>query len=795
MSIFDLDQAGQRNLADTAVNNPLSPDSLEASTFKGMGKGIALGVARGGAKAGRAVAIAGQAIPKTIDSVSGDDTAADWYQENVVEPTDYAVDYYTPQAGTVGKAGQILGGLGEIVLPLMASAGNPALLVGSEALNMERDLVKSGVDSGTASEAGLAQGVATAIGFKIPFFGNTLTSRVTSGAAGNLAVNAGTAGVQSQILISEGYEQQAQQFDPLNFEARAIDVLTGIAFGGLAHAMSPKGDAIAAQALKPSDADALLTTFNAQHFQEGTAPGVPVDMASSVAHQSAMELATNQLIRGEPVQLPKSITDANFLAPAPAARNVLADAIRDSYRDIIPAADRWAPSQDLTGIPLEQRRALRYDAPELNGYAAAIEQQMGLPAGLLNAIKNAGERSNSDQVSPAGARGVMQFMPENLRKFGVTDATDPVQIIEAAGRYFTKTSRQYGGNIDAMIADYNGGPRQAREVLAGRQPKAKETRDYLKRVRAELGRDVPSRDMPLARTPDEFPLIPAEQAGYAKALEDEIQSVEVTRADLMTVVSGMADLGEVTRVRAEISPLTERRQQLDDVNATRDIAKEIQAAKPRTSYKQALAQAETQRVAEVTDLDARIGRLEGFLQKNTEANQAAQQLAQLDEQIILLRDNRAAIEVPAAMVSPIADAVRSAIESMPARRDLPATASPESQVNTQRMSAQISAEPALNAAEAPINRSSVAAANEPTSAAAPKDRSAQAVDYDIELAQQAINQVDDIRLPTGAVDADGNPVTVSARELLAEADADIQRAQQESTGFLAAVSCFLQRGT
>ena len=111
------------------------------------------------------------------------------------------------------------------------------------------------------------------------------------------------------------------------------------------------------------------------------------------------------------------------------------------------------------------------------------------------------------------------------------------------------------------------------------------------------------------------------------------------------------------------------------------------------------------------------------------------------------------------------------------------------------MSAQISAEPALNAAEAPINRSSVAVASEPTTAATPKDRSTQAVDYDIELAQQAINQVDDIRLPTGAVDADGNPVTVSARELLAEADADIQRAQQESTGFLAAVSCFLQRGT
>ncbi|MNN53403.1 hypothetical protein D3C81_1681540 [compost metagenome] len=51
-----------------------------------------------------------------------------------------------------------------------------------------------------------------------------------------------------------------------------------------------------------------------------------------------------------------------------------------------------------------------------------------------------------------------------------------------------------------------------------------------------------------------------------------------------------------------------------------------------------------------------------------------------------------------------------------------------------------------------------------------------------------------MRLATGAMDADGNPITVSAREMLDQADADIVRAQEESRGFAAAAACFLQRG-
>ncbi|MFY1029150.1 hypothetical protein [Pseudomonas asiatica] len=67
-------------------------------------------------------------------------------------------------------------------------------------------------------------------------------------------------------------------------------------------------------------------------------------------------------------------------------------------------------------------------------------------------------------------------------------------------------------------------------------------------------------------------------------------------------------------------------------------------------------------------------------------------------------------------------------------------------------------------------------------------------DPTIQLADEIMSRVDDMRLPTGALDDEGRPVTVSARELLAQADDDIKAAQQDARGFAAAAACFLQRG-
>lgn len=132
---------------------------------------------------------------------------------------------------------------------------------------------------------------------------------------------------------------------------------------------------------------------------------------------------------------------------------------------------------------------IKYNDPRLNDYATQVEKREGLPAGLLNSIKNRGEQSNSNQVSSKGARGVMQFMQPTWDQYGKGDPTDPYASIDAAGKYFKDLLKRYNGNVDAAITEYNGGTKQAQAVQAGGKPWVPETIAYLDNVRRGLGTD------------------------------------------------------------------------------------------------------------------------------------------------------------------------------------------------------------------------------------------------------------------------------------------------------------------
>ena len=141
----------------------------------------------------------------------------------------------------------------------------------------------------------------------------------------------------------------------------------------------------------------------------------------------------------------------------------------------------------LINIAPEQRKSLRYNSPELDEYASFVEQRHGLPPGLIKAIKNSGERSNSNQVSPKGAQGVMQFIPGTWKQYGKdADPTDPVASIDAAGAYFKDLLQRYNGNVDAAVTEYNGGVKQAQAVAGGGNPWVPETVSYLARIRQAL---------------------------------------------------------------------------------------------------------------------------------------------------------------------------------------------------------------------------------------------------------------------------------------------------------------------
>lgn len=135
---------------------------------------------------------------------------------------------------------------------------------------------------------------------------------------------------------------------------------------------------------------------------------------------------------------------------------------------------------------------IRYDDPSLSVTEAVLEKQYDIPRGLMSAIRTRGERSNNNQVSPVGAKGIYQFMPATWDKFADpgTSPTDPEAAAVAAARYLAYGMKRYGGNVGAVVADYNGGPRAAKAYIRTGDPGNKETRGYVQRVMGALGRAV-----------------------------------------------------------------------------------------------------------------------------------------------------------------------------------------------------------------------------------------------------------------------------------------------------------------
>jgi cell wall-associated NlpC family hydrolase len=111
------------------------------------------------------------------------------------------------------------------------------------------------------------------------------------------------------------------------------------------------------------------------------------------------------------------------------------------------------------------------------------EQKYGLPAGLLSAVAKQESGYNPTAKSPAGAQGLMQFMPGTARDMGI-DPLDPAQAIDGAGRLLASHLKSFG-SVDLALAAYNAGPGNVRKY--GGIPPFTETQNYVKKITATLG--------------------------------------------------------------------------------------------------------------------------------------------------------------------------------------------------------------------------------------------------------------------------------------------------------------------
>lgn len=614
-------------------------------------------------------------------------------------------------------------------------------------------LKEQGVDIATRTGIGAIEGVGAGLGVVLPVAGKTIAQTAALVAAGGPGAYMAQSVAERAILRNAGYDRIADQYDPFDPVGLAVSTLVPTMFGAL-HMRS----------------------------QRGVAPST-----------------------GAP--------------PSAVVRT-------------------------LTAMSGDELRALPYNDARLDDYARSVEQENGLPPGLIVALKNAGERSNSTQVSGAGARGVMQFIEPTWRAYGRGDPTNPLDSISAAGRYLPDLIRQYDGDVRAAVAAYNGGTKAGEAVHAGRAAPSAETRAYLNRVEQHLN-DHAGAELSAARgpTPDEIDaarvaqnravledtglgrpndvqamaenlaafqraqdqlgagtrvdvtdLLRPEALDQARAMDDTLARLEDQYQELSAAAANAADRGEVAAMRAQLDRLESNPPNLADITESLRPRRTYEVTKTRASREAAQLErdARAEFEAQTTAQQEQITRLRAQIEQNAAADTARQQLQVIEPTLGNLRQQRAALDVPATRQTETAAAAARTFaqpETMlregsgaPEAAALPTRPRTEAAPQAPRPAsteqpAAFGSQPDANAGE-----SSTSAAG----SAAPEQGAAARTAVDDMLEQFGDTPVMSIEGP------DGQTTTLTAREALERVRAEAAQDMRDSPLLQAAANCFLR---
>src|SRR5437016_10940118 len=129
-----------------------------------------------------------------------------------------------------------------------------------------------------------------------------------------------------------------------------------------------------------------------------------------------------------------------------------------------------APSKPGAASASDSYRPLIRDAAARHALAPA----------LVEAVIRVESNFQPRAVSPKGARGLMQLMPETAAQLGVQTGFDVLENIEAGVRHLRYLMDRYQGNFSLALAAYHAGV----EAVAryGGIPPFAETRAYVARI-------------------------------------------------------------------------------------------------------------------------------------------------------------------------------------------------------------------------------------------------------------------------------------------------------------------------
>jgi hypothetical protein len=99
---------------------------------------------------------------------------------------------------------------------------------------------------------------------------------------------------------------------------------------------------------------------------------------------------------------------------------------------------------------------------------------------FVNSVIKAESNFYPHAVSPKGAQGLMQLMPETAAKLGVSDPFDPRANVEAGTTYLSDLLDLYHNDAISALAAYNAGPQRVQQYHG--VPPYRETQQYIARI-------------------------------------------------------------------------------------------------------------------------------------------------------------------------------------------------------------------------------------------------------------------------------------------------------------------------
>ena len=186
---------------------------------------------------------------------------------------------------------------------------------------------------------------------------------------------------------------------------------------------------------------------------------------SENASSSATRSSSSRTFPGEDA-LPSSINEAINPFAASASRSVKQQPER--------------VDEEFIETPTRETKRLSFESNlSTEDMITAAAEKYDVDPRLVKAVAIAESNMNQNDISDAGAVGVMQLMPETAKGLGI-DPYDEQQNIEGGAKYLKQMLDTFSGNVKKAVAAYNAGPGAVQKY--GGIPPYGETQHYVGRV-------------------------------------------------------------------------------------------------------------------------------------------------------------------------------------------------------------------------------------------------------------------------------------------------------------------------